>query len=168
MFLWHKQRVLSIVLLLALSSVIVFSVAGASDFESAYSKILAAEDSIGEAYGVTLETERVGANVTDLLVWLNYAAGSLSGARMAFREADFETAASFAELSNAVASQVYDEAAKLEIEANVANANRLLVSSVVSVLGVSIVLTLSYLIYGRLKRRYNRQLLKMRPKVGEA
>jgi len=140
------------------------SVAAADNQEIAVSIISEAEQSIVQTYEAVLDAEKAGANVSDLLVRLNDAAGLLSEAHIAFEADNFEDATRFADSASEVAWNVGSEAEKLEDEANNANANRLRWFTVGSILGVSIVISASLLGYRYFKRRYYRRLLKMRPK----
>ena len=154
-------------LLFALSSTLLVSVsATASSSERALSTISEAEESIGEAYNTVLDAERVGADVSDLLVRLNDAAALLSEAHMALEVGNLEEATRFAESTSEVGYEVVDGAERLEIEANNAQVHRSWWFMVTSALGVSVVLVASLLGYEYFKRRYYRRLLKTSPRVG--
>lgn len=152
-------------LLFVLSSILMFSVSALSNREITISSISEAEQSMAEAYEAVLDAERVGANVSSLLVRLNDGAGLLSEAHMAFEVGDFEEAVRFAELSSEVAWEVGGEAEWLEVEANTVGVSRSRWFILASFLGVSFVIVANLLGYEYFKRRYYRQLSKMRPRV---
>lgn len=144
------------------------SVSASSNQEVALSNISESEQSMAHAYDAVLDAERVGANVSGLLVRLNDAAGLLSESHMAFEAGDFEEAIRFAELSIEVGSEVGSEAELLKVKANNASVNRTWWFMFGSVLGVSFVLIASLLGYRYFKRRYYGRMLKMRPRVCQA
>jgi len=154
------------VLLFALSSALMPLVRAPINQEVAASTISEAEQSMARAYEAVLDAERVGADISGLLVRLNDAAALLSEARMAFDVGDFEEATRFAESTSEVGYEVVDEAELLEIEANNAQVHRSWWFLGSSALGVSVVLVASLLGYEFFKRRYYQRLSKMRPRVG--
>jgi hypothetical protein len=154
------------VLLFALSSTLMLSVSATGNQEVAASTISEAEESMARAYEAVLDAERVGADISGLLVRLNDAAALLSNAHMAFDVEDFEEATRFAESTSEVGYEVVDEAELLEIEANNAQVDKSWLFLVTSALGVSVVLVASLLGYEYFKRRYYQRLSKMRPRVG--
>jgi hypothetical protein len=87
---------------------------------------------------------------------------------MAFEVGNFKEAIHFAELCSETGFEVKSEAERLEVKANYAYVNRSWWFVVGSVLGVSIVLSVSLLGYRYFKRRYYRRLLKTRPRVRQA
>jgi hypothetical protein len=154
------------VLLFALSSTLMLSVSATGNQEVAASTISEAEESMARAYEAVLDAERVGADISGLLVRLNDAAALLSNAHMAFDVEDFEEATRFAESTSEVGYEVVDEAELLEIEANNAQVDKSWLFLVTSALGVSVVLVASLLGYEYFKRRYYQRLSKMKPRVG--
>jgi hypothetical protein len=154
------------VLLFALSSALMPLVCAPINQEVAASTISEAEQSMARAYEAVLDSERMGADISSLLVRLNDAAAFLSEARMAFDVGDFEEATRLAESTSEVGYEVVDEAELLEIEANNAQVDKSWLFLVISALGVSVVLVASLLGYQYFKRRYYRRLSKMKPRVG--
>ena len=154
------------VLLFALSSALMPLVCASINKEVAAFAISEAEQSMAQAYEAVLDAERVGADISGLLVRLNDAAALLSKARMAFDVGDFEEATRFAESTSEIGYEVVDEAELLEIEANNAQVHRSWWFLGSSALGVSVVLVASLLGYEFFKRRYYQRLSKMRPRVG--
>jgi len=154
------------VLLLTLSSILIFSVSASSNQEVAISKIYEAEKSMRQAYEAVLDAEEAGANVSGLLVKLNDAVGLLSEARVAFEAGNFEEATGLASLCMEVCGRAGSQAEKLRVEANYAHGNMSFWISIGSVFSVSIVVCASLLGYRYFKRWYYRRLLKMKPRVG--
>jgi len=154
------------VLLFALSSALMPLVCASINKEVAAFAISEAEQSMAQAYEAVLDAERVGADISGLLVRLNDAAALLSNAHMAFEVEDFEEATGFAELASEVGYEVVDEAELLEIEANNAQVDKSWLFLVTSALGVSTVLVASLLGYEFFKRRYYGRLSKMKPRGG--
>jgi len=144
------------------------SVFASGNQETAASSISEAEQSVAQSYEAVLDAERVGANVSDLLVRLNNAAGLLSEARLAFEVGNFEESVRLADFSGGVGSEVRNEAEWLKAKAISAGVNRLWLFLVGSVLAVAVVVSVSLLGYRYFKRWYYRRLLKMRPRVGQA
>lgn len=128
-----------------------------------------AENDLVSAYASVAEADRVGADVSELLVKLGLAEVLLAEADNAYRVGDHEKAYSLAmNCSDAVNNVVYDALA-LKSEAEEAYSQRLLFSAVVSGLGLSVLFVLSLFGWRLLKKRYLKQVLKMRPEVeGEA
>ena len=143
-------------------------VSGLSRQEEAASAISEADQSLAQAYNAVLDVEKVGADVSGLLVKLNDAAGLLSEARKSFELGSFDEAARFAQLSIEGGRGVVSGAESLEVDANCANVSRLWWFLIGSVLGLPIVVSASFVGYRYFKRLYYRRLLKMRPRVGQA
>jgi hypothetical protein len=154
------------VLFFALSSMLMFSVFATVNQEVSVSVISEAEQSIEQAYEAVLDAERVGADVSVLLVRLNDGAAMLSQAHMAFEVGDFEEATRFAESTSEVGHEVVNEAELLEIEANNAQVKKSWRFLILSALSVSTVLVASILGYQYFKSRYYKRLSKMKPMVG--
>ncbi|UCH70543.1 MAG: hypothetical protein JSV29_00740 [Candidatus Bathyarchaeota archaeon] len=151
-------------LVFTLSSILAVS-ASTSNLQDAFSVVLEAEQLIVQAYEAVLDAERVGADVSGLLVRLNNASELLSEACMAFEAGDFEEAIRFSGLACGVGREVVDDAEKLEVEAGYAGANRFVWSLAGSVVGVALVVCASFWVYRGFKRRYYARLLKSRPRV---
>jgi len=152
--------------LFVLSSILMLSVSGTISQKEAVLSVSEAEQSVVRAYKAVLDAERVGANVSSLLVSLNNATGLLSEARMSIETGNFEKAVRFAALSSEVGNGVGSEAERLTVEASQTHAANSWWSLVESGVVVVVVLCASVLGYRYFKRRYYMRLLKMRPRVG--
>jgi hypothetical protein len=154
------------VLLVSLFSGLVVSVTAVSSQDAATS-VSEAEQSLAQAYIAVLDAERAGANVSSLLVRLNEGADLLSESQLALEDGNSVEASRLATLLSSVAGDVWDEAARLKVEAGDAAVNRSWFYLVVSVVVVSVVLVASGLGYRYFKGWYFRRLLKLKPKVGK-
>ena len=155
-----------VVLLVSLFSGLMVSVRAVSSQDAAAS-VSEAEQSLEQAYIAILDAERAGANVSSLLVKLNEGAGLFSASQLAFEIGNFTEASRLATLLSSVAGDVWDEAARLEVEAGDAAVDRNWFYLVLSVAVVSVVLVASGLGYRYFKGWYFRRLLKLKPKVGK-
>ena len=156
-----------VVCLLILFSAVVSCVSAESNRDVAVSSISDAEQALVQAYEAVLGAEKAGANVSVLLVRLNIGVDSLVDARRAFEMGDNEEAVRLANSAGNVAGEVWDEAARISVEAGDAAVDRAWVFLVVSVVTVSAVVAVSWVGYRFFKRWYYGRLLKMKPKVGK-
>jgi hypothetical protein len=164
-----RSRFLSgIALFFVLSSILTLSACAPSSQEVAVSSVSEAEQSIAQAYVAVLDAERVGGNVSGLLVRLNDAAGLLSNASTALDAGNFDEASRLAVLSRQVGGGVWDDAERLRVETVDAGVDRFWLLCGVSVVSVVVVVFVSFVGYQYFKRWYFRRLLKMKPKVGQA
>jgi hypothetical protein len=154
------------ILLVSLFSGLAVSVTAVSSQDVAEG-VLEAEQSLEQAYIAVLDAERAGANVSGLLVKLNEGADLLSASQLAFESGNFTEASRLAASLSSVAGDVWDEAARLKVEAGDAAVNRSWFCLVLSVVVVSVVLVASVLGYRYFKGWYFRRLLKLKPKVGK-
>lgn len=158
------SRILLVFTVLLGVSVIVMEscVAGA---EEAGLAIERAEDVLVSAYRVVLEAEGAGANVSGLLFQLNRAGELLAQARVSYRAGDFDGAARSAGLCSEMGEGVRGEAEGLKNLAVVQGAQRFWWTLTGSVVGVTIIVCLSFLGWLIFKGRYHRRVLGMRPEV---
>jgi hypothetical protein len=140
----------------------------AVDSAGASGAISQAERDLSSAYVAVAEAERSGADVSALLNKLGSAGDSLSRANAAFRTGDYANASALAaECSSAVAG-VAGDAARLKADADAARSDRLLFAVVVSSVGLVLLVVFGFLGWRSLRRRYFRQVLGMKPRVGGA
>jgi hypothetical protein len=117
------------------------------------------------AYEAVSDAEEAGAHVNGLLAELNVGGEYLAEAHVWNRIGDFETATYFADLCYDVIENIRSEAAELENEANGSKVSDLVVRMAVSIVGVVVVIFLSFLVWRVFKRRYHRRVLGLRPEV---
>jgi hypothetical protein len=153
--------------LLVLSSLLPMALSASVEQDLAASSLANAEQALVLAYEAVLNAEKAAANVSVLLVKLNVGADNLLNGRRAFEMGDNTEALRLANLSSGVASEVWDEAARLSVEAGDSAVERSWVFLVVSVVAVSVVAVGSWVGYRFFKRWYFGRLLKMKPRVGK-
>ena len=127
-----------------------------------------AERDLGSAYVAVAEAEGAGADVSVLLNKLEGAGGFLSAAYSAFRAGDYENASVLAMDCNRAVEGVAGDAALLKTDAERAESDRLLLSSVGSSVGLVLLLAFGFLGWKFLKQRYFKRTLDMKPQVEEA
>jgi hypothetical protein len=124
-----------------------------------------ADGTLASAYTAVLKAEEAGADVSNLLTQLDEAGGVLAHAHMAYRSGDFDEALRFANLAKSAGEEVKNAADTLEVLARGENQQRLLFTSIGSIAGVVLIVLGSFLGWRVFKRRYYRQVLKMKPEV---
>jgi len=124
-----------------------------------------AEASMASAYEAVLDAEQAGANVSGLLARLNVAGEYLANAHMSYRLGDFENATRFANLCYDVGEEVRNEAYELKNEAYGLWITDLVVRMTGSIIGVVVIVFLSFLVWRAFKRRYHKRILGMKPEV---
>jgi hypothetical protein len=163
---FRLRLVSAFVCFIVLSSFLLVSVSASTSRDDAVSSVSTADQSVALAYGAVLNAEKAGANVSSLAVRLNDAADLLSQAHVAFDVGNFAESVRCANLSTQVGGGIYDDANRLQVEAEDANGNRATLFTVVSVVAVAIVICVCFFSYRYFKGWYYRRLLKMKPRVG--
>lgn len=143
----------------------VFALVCAADSDEAALTIERAEDVVVSSYQVALEAESAGANVSILLDRLNEAGELLAKARVSYRVGDFDGAVRFAELSEEIGENVRVDTLRVKDLAVYKTVNRFWWTLVRSIVGVAIVVILSFFGWLIFKGRYYRRVLRMRPEV---
>ena len=137
-------------------------VAGA---EEAALAIERAEGVVASGYQAVLEAEGAGANVSGLLARLNEAGGLLALARVSYRVGDFDGTVRFAELCGEIGEGVRFDALGVRDFAVEEAGHRFWRAIIGSIVGVAIIVFLSFLGWFIFKGRYYRRVLGMRPEV---
>ncbi|MCW3997873.1 MAG: hypothetical protein NWF10_04815 [Candidatus Bathyarchaeota archaeon] len=139
----------------------------AVDVVEATSAINQAELSLNSAFVAVAEADDAGADVVRLLDKLDVAGDFLSGAHLAFRAGDHESASLLAvECSNSVEGLATD-AGWLKADAERTKTNNLLLTAVGSGVGLVLLLVLGIVGWRVFKKRYSERVLEMRPEVEE-
>jgi len=156
-----------LVLLIFLICVSTFISAGfaSTNKEEAAAAIKDAEEVLVEAYQTVSTAESAGANVSSLFEELDVAGNFLAQANTSYRIGDFEGAQSFARNSLQIGSQVYIDAFRFKSLAETKANQYLLYSTILSIVGVGVVIVFSLLGWRAFKRYYYNRVLKMRPEV---
>ncbi|MGD0451252.1 MAG: hypothetical protein ABSA79_09405 [Candidatus Bathyarchaeia archaeon] len=129
------------------------------------SKLQAANTAVEQAFKAVLDTEKAGANVTDLRVQLNNAEGILAQAENSYRTGDLTTAATKADNVIPIAQQVKTSAQEAKQNALVSSLNALFTTIVFTVDGIFVFLLILFLVWRWFKRRYIRSLSEAKPEV---
>ena len=124
-----------------------------------------AEVATVSAYEVVLEAEQAGAEVSGLLFRLNGAEEYLASAHNWYRLGAFDNASHLAVLCEEIGKEVGSEAIQLRDEARLLYVNELVVRITVSIIGVILIVFLSFLGWLAFKRRYLRRVSEMKPEV---
>ncbi|MFQ6063888.1 MAG: hypothetical protein ACE5L6_00255 [Candidatus Bathyarchaeia archaeon] len=161
-----RGGVVLLLLFVLLWSGFVFGV-GAVDEEGAVSAVEGAEGNVVEAYGVVLEAEKAGANVSSLLDRLDVAAEYLAVAWMCLRLGDSDGAVGNASLCVEALDGIAGDAAVLREKAIKERGERNWITISGSVVGVVLVLCGSWFGWASFKKRYYRRVLEMKPEVAE-
>jgi hypothetical protein len=124
-----------------------------------------AEAVMVSAYKAVLDAEHAGANVSGLLARLNVAGEYLANAHALYRSGDFGNATRFANLCYDVGEKVRSEAVDLKNQAYSLGVTDLVVRMAVSLIGVIVIVFLSFLVWGVFKRSYQKRVLGVKPEV---
>ena len=161
---------------LSITVLIVFLTLGAYLYSMPYAvgqtgdaeaKLQAANNTVTYAFNAVLDAERAGANVTDLLVQLNNAAGILAQAENSYRTGDSNTAAAQADSVLPIAQEVTTSAQDAKQTALVSGQNAFWSTIAFTVIGAFVFVLALLLVWRRFKRAYIKKLLAMKPEVVE-
>jgi hypothetical protein len=133
--------------------------------DQAASALANADEAVSSAYQAVSKAEESGANVSSLLVRLNVAGEYLANADIQYRLGKFENATRFANLCYSVGEEVKNEAVDSKNQAYSLGVTDLVVKMTVSMLGVVVIVFLSFFVWGAFKRRYQKRVLGMKPEV---
>jgi hypothetical protein len=131
----------------------------------AESRLEAPSSAVDQAFKAVLAAERAGANVTGMLVRLNYAAGLLAQEEIDARNGDPATVANRADSVLSIASEVKSEAVSAKEAAVVAGRNDLWTTFAFSSIGVVVFVLVLFFVWLRLKSNYVKNLVHMKPEV---
>jgi hypothetical protein len=140
----------------------------ASNGDVATLAISQAENVLASAYGIVLEAEQAGANVSSLMVQLNDAGEFLAKARVEFRLGNFDDAIVSANHCSEVGESVKKEADDLRVEVYGSRVMDSWLTVAGSLVGVVLVVFGSFWSWRVFKRRYYREVLRVKPEVAKA
>jgi hypothetical protein len=133
--------------------------------ENAESKIQAAKLAIEQAFNTVLDSERAGANVTDLVEQLNGASQNCAEARNEFINGNYLAAETAADNAAFTASQVNTAAQNIKQSAlNSIITRNLFTIAITIFIIVALVLAL-FLLWKRIKKNYLHDLSNAKPEV---
>jgi hypothetical protein len=163
------KRVLKVSLCFLLVSVLTglflrgcFVVRGVDD---AASSVANADAAVRQAFNATLNAERAGANVSDLLVRLNDAGAVLGEAEVALRNGNMSDAAGKASQCISMAQSVASDAGALRTWALDGARTWWWAYLTFSVVGISVFVVVLAVVWRRFKRGYVVNVLGMKPEV---
>jgi len=140
----------------------------ASNGDVATLAINQAEDVVASAYEAVLGAEQAGANVSSLIVQLNDAGEFLAEAHVAYRLGDFDGAIVSANQCSAIGESVESEADDLRVQVYGSRVMDSWLTVAGSLVGVVLVVFGSYWSWRVFRRRYYREVLRVKPEVAEA
>ena len=131
------------------------------------SKLEAANTAVGQAFGAVLDAEEAGANVTDLMFRLNYAAGLLAQAENSYRTGNINQA--FAQADNVLpnAQEITNDANEAKQAATISTQNAFWTTIALSVIGIVVFVLVLSLVWRRFKQYYIERLSEAKPEVVE-
>jgi hypothetical protein len=137
----------------------------AVSFDEAAETIGRAESDLGSAFVAVAAAEGAGADVSLLLDKLDAAGVFLSEAHSAFRVGNYEGAFSSAVACSSAVEGVVGEGARLKVDAEISHNTMLLLTVVVTGVGVGLLLVFAFFGWRFLKRKYFRRILDMKPQM---
>jgi hypothetical protein len=129
------------------------------------SQLLAANAAIGQAFTAVWDAEKAGANVTDLLVRINDAAGVLANAENNYRTGYSVMAESQADSVLGIANQVTISAQSAKQTALASSQNAFWQTIAFTAIGASIFVLALSLVWRWFKRHYINSLSEAKPEV---
>jgi hypothetical protein len=139
-----------------------FCVRGADEVQSSVGD---ADVAVRQAFDAALEAERVGANVSGLIVRLNEAGGILGEAEIAVRNGNSSEAASKVEQCIGLAESVRNDANALKASALDQAQTVFKMYLAFSVVSIAVFVVVVVFFWRWFKRGYVRRMLGMRPEV---
>jgi hypothetical protein len=128
-------------------------------------KLQVANTAVNQAFSGVLDAEKAGANVTDLLSQLNYAAGVLANAENSYCAGDFSKAAIQADSVLPIAQQVTTSAQTAKQTATVNTQNAFWATIAFTVIGSVVFVWLLLMVWRRFKRNYIKNLSEAKPEL---
>lgn len=165
MVLWLKFLVV-FVFLFSLVSVSVPWVS-ATNGDAVPLAVAEAEEALVSAYGVVLEAEEAGANVSLLLDKLNVGGEYLVEAYVWDRLGDSENTSRFSGLCYDIAEDVQSDAVELRDEAKSSPKSEFVAVMFRSVVGVILVVGLCFVVWLVFKWRYRKKVVGLKPEVAD-
>ncbi len=133
--------------------------------DSTASTLQAANSAVGEAFNSVLEAEKVGGNVTQLLVRLNTAGTLLADAQNAYNSGNTANVTSLVENALQIANKVNADALNLRDVSLVESQNSFWLTLIFSVIGAIVFGGSLLFVWRRFKRYYTKKLLGSKPEV---
>ena len=128
-------------------------------------KLQAASTAVDQAFSAILAAQKAGANVTDLLLQLNYAQNVLANAQNSYRTGDLVDAGTQADNVVPIAQQVTSLAQSAEQAALVSGQNAFLTTIGLTVIGSIAFLVVLFIVWRLFKNRYIGSLSDAKPEL---
>jgi hypothetical protein len=135
--------------------------------DSSALKLQAANSVVGKAFNSVLEAEKVGGNVTQLLVRLNTAGKLLADAQNTYNSGNTANVTSMVENAIQIANKVNGDAVNLRNASLVEYQNIFWLTLTFSTVGAVVFGISLLLVWRRLRRSFIKKLLSMKPEVAE-
>jgi hypothetical protein len=164
----NKPIVITFWLLSVILAAMFLPVSFGASADDAKSSVSRAEYDLGLAFNLVAKAERKGANVSQLLNELVTANDMLSKADFAIRAGDYDTANSLAVDCGHIVENVVAQWAPLNANAETSSRNELLFTVIVSDVGLVLLLIFGFLGWKLLKKKYRKQVMRMKPRLGNA
>jgi hypothetical protein len=129
------------------------------------SKLQAANIAVDVAFSAVWDAEKAGANVTGLLVQLNFAEGDLALSENSFRTGYSNIASAQADSAFTVAQEVTTAAQNAKQAALVSSQNAFWSTMAFTVIGAFVFVLVLFLVWHRFKRSYIESLSGAKPEV---
>jgi hypothetical protein len=129
------------------------------------SKLQAANNAVNQAFNAVLDAEKAGANVTALLVRLNYAENILAQAENSNRTGDFNATAARADSVLPIAQQVTTQALNAKQTSTISGRNAFMFTIAFNVLGPIIFVLALFLVWSLIKRHHIKNLSCSKPEM---
>ena len=131
----------------------------------ANSKLQEANIAVNQAFNAVLDSEKAGANVTDLLARINIAEGILAQAENSYRSGDTNTAAAQADNVLSIAQQITTSAQNAKQNAIISSQNNFWLTIAFTVGWTIMFLAVLDLFWLWFKRRYIKNLSEAKPEL---
>jgi di/tricarboxylate transporter len=160
-----KLSSITLLVILILSTGILSVYPTIAQTDQTTSKLQLANTAVNQAFNAVLDAEAVGANMTRLLVQINYADSLLSQAENSYRTGDFSTAATKAESLLPIAQQIATSAQNAKQNAVISSQNAFWLTIAFTIIGIVMLIEVLFLVWLWLKRRYIKNLSEAKPEV---
>ncbi len=135
--------------------------------EEANTAISQAEHDLNSAYVAVAAAETAEADISALLTKLSSAVDYLSRAHAAYKSGDYENANALAVECSSTVEGVAEDAASLKADTEKARSDKLFLTTLLSSVGLVLLLAFGLLGWWLLKKRYSRRILDMKPQLEE-
>jgi hypothetical protein len=133
--------------------------------DPASGKLQAANEAVDQAFNAISDAEKVGANVTDLLVMMNAVQSLLAQAENAFRTGDSNSADNLVDSVFPLAQNVIATAQEAKQDTLNSNQTNIISTIVLTVVGIIVFVLVLLFVWRLFKQNYINKILKTKPEV---